>query len=123
MDLLLKANREKLLNTYNENLEAVLALQRLLLTDVLPSLTDELDLDAESEQWATEWLNDTCMYAPARVPPVASPTHPLHFLQGSLFQIMRVREPSLLSARSTGLSYLSAINSQDRLLWSRFERL
>ncbi|KAJ7646780.1 CRAL-TRIO domain-containing protein [Roridomyces roridus] len=60
MDLLLKANREKLLNTYAENLEAVLDLQRTLLADVLPSVTDELNLDADSEQWAAEWLNDTC---------------------------------------------------------------
>ncbi|KAJ7451843.1 CRAL-TRIO domain-containing protein [Mycena galericulata] len=59
MDLLLKANREKLLEAYTENLEAVLALQRTLIADILPSVTDELDLDTRSIQWATEWLNDT----------------------------------------------------------------
>ncbi|KAJ6629488.1 CRAL-TRIO domain-containing protein [Mycena sp. CBHHK59/15] len=60
MDLLLKANREKLLQQYTENLEAVLALQGTLIEDILPSVTDELELDAESMLWAKEWLNDTC---------------------------------------------------------------
>ncbi|KAJ7782344.1 CRAL-TRIO domain-containing protein [Mycena maculata] len=60
MDLILKANREKLRKQYTENLEAVLALQGTLIADILPSVTDELGLDTESIQWAKEWLNDTC---------------------------------------------------------------
>ncbi|KAJ7121329.1 CRAL-TRIO domain-containing protein [Mycena crocata] len=60
MDLLLKANCEKLLAQYAENQEAVLALQSTLLQDILPSVTDELELDADSIEWATEWLKDTC---------------------------------------------------------------
>ncbi|KAJ7282756.1 CRAL-TRIO domain-containing protein [Mycena rebaudengoi] len=60
MDLLLQANYEKLLQQYTENLEAVLALQGTLIEDILPSVTDELELDAGSIQWAKEWLNDTC---------------------------------------------------------------
>ncbi|KAF7357821.1 hypothetical protein MVEN_00828100 [Mycena venus] len=57
------ANHEKfeLLNSqYTENLEAVLALQGTLRDDILPSVTDELELDAKSIQWAKEWLSDTC---------------------------------------------------------------
>ncbi|KAJ6498809.1 CRAL-TRIO domain-containing protein [Mycena sanguinolenta] len=63
MDLLANANREKfeLLSTqYAENLEVVLALQGILIDDLLPSVTDEFELDAESTQWAKEWLDDTC---------------------------------------------------------------
>ncbi|KAJ6594437.1 CRAL-TRIO domain-containing protein [Mycena capillaripes] len=63
MDLLLDANGEKfklLDSQYAENLEAVLALQGTLIQDILPSVTDELELDAESIQWAKEWLSDTC---------------------------------------------------------------
>ncbi|KAJ7162076.1 CRAL-TRIO domain-containing protein [Mycena filopes] len=79
MDLLLDANREKsklLAAQYTENLEAVLALQRTLIEDILPGLTDELELDAESIQWAKEWLSDTC----------------------TLFRVLRVRYPGLLFA-------------------------
>ncbi|KAJ7879614.1 hypothetical protein B0H14DRAFT_2709458 [Mycena olivaceomarginata] len=64
MDLLANANREKfeLLGAqYTENLEAVLALQGTLIDDILPSVTDELELDAESIEWAKEWLSDTCL--------------------------------------------------------------
>ncbi|KAJ7141272.1 CRAL-TRIO domain-containing protein [Mycena epipterygia] len=60
MDLLLKANRDRLLTQYTDNLEAVLALQGTLIQDILPSVTDELEFDAESIEWATEWLQDTC---------------------------------------------------------------
>ncbi|KAJ7354666.1 CRAL-TRIO domain-containing protein [Mycena albidolilacea] len=63
MDLLANANREKfeLLGAqYTENLEAVLALQGTLIDDILPSVTDELELDADSIEWAKEWLSDTC---------------------------------------------------------------
>ncbi|KAJ7020002.1 CRAL-TRIO domain-containing protein [Mycena alexandri] len=63
MDLLLDANREKfklLGSQYTEHLEAVLALQGTLIEDILPSVTDELELDVESQRWAKEWLSDTC---------------------------------------------------------------
>ncbi|KAJ7212931.1 CRAL-TRIO domain-containing protein [Mycena pura] len=63
MDLLLQTNREKfkqLSLQYTENLEAVLALQGTLIEDILPSVTDELELDDESIWWAKEWLSDTC---------------------------------------------------------------
>ncbi|KAJ7091965.1 CRAL-TRIO domain-containing protein [Mycena belliarum] len=59
MDLLLKANFEKLLEQYTENLDAVRNLQGTLIEDILPSVTDELELDAESVRWAAEWLDDT----------------------------------------------------------------
>ncbi|KAJ7680820.1 CRAL-TRIO domain-containing protein [Mycena polygramma] len=63
MDLLLDANREKLRllgSQYTENLEAVLALQGTLIQDILPSVTDDLGLEAEAIDWAKEWLSDTC---------------------------------------------------------------
>ncbi|KAJ7661636.1 CRAL-TRIO domain-containing protein [Mycena rosella] len=60
MDLLLKANFHRLESQYTENLDAVQALQGTLIQDILPSVTDELELDAESIRWATEWLSDTC---------------------------------------------------------------
>ena len=63
MDLLLQTNREKfkqLSLQYTENLEAVLVLQGTLIEDILPSVTDELELDDESIWWAKEWLSDTC---------------------------------------------------------------
>ncbi|KAF7376571.1 CRAL/TRIO domain-containing protein [Mycena sanguinolenta] len=63
MDLIANANREKfklLSSQYAENLEAVLALQGTVIDDLLPSVTDEFELDTESTQWAKEWLNDMC---------------------------------------------------------------
>ncbi|KAK7000732.1 CRAL/TRIO domain-containing protein [Favolaschia claudopus] len=63
MDVIANANREKynLINSqYSENLEAVRELQGTLLDDILPSVTDELELDEEAIQWAEEWLADTC---------------------------------------------------------------
>lgn len=92
MDLLLKANRDRLLTQYTDNLEAVLALQGTLIHDILPSVTDELEFtdDAESTEWATEWLQDTCRCAfPLRFFPLT-----FHY-EGSLFQILRVRDPQL----------------------------
>ncbi|KAK7005963.1 hypothetical protein R3P38DRAFT_3326409 [Favolaschia claudopus] len=63
MDVIANANREKynLINSqYSQNLEAVRELQGTLLDDILPSVTDELELDEEAIQWAEEWLADTC---------------------------------------------------------------
>ncbi|KAJ7467174.1 CRAL-TRIO domain-containing protein [Mycena latifolia] len=60
MDLLLKANFQQLLAQYTENLDAVRDLQGTLIQDILPSVTDELELDDPQIQWATEWLEDTC---------------------------------------------------------------
>jgi hypothetical protein len=97
MDLLLNANREKfqlLSSQYTENLEAVVDLQGTLIENYLPSVADELELDVESIQWAKEWLNDTCERVFSfSILPLTS-----HFLEGSLFRILRVRYPGLLSA-------------------------
>ncbi|KAJ7267638.1 hypothetical protein B0H12DRAFT_1200783 [Mycena haematopus] len=72
MDLLVNANREKfkLLNSqFAENLEVVLALQGTLIDDILPSVTDEFELDPESTQWAKEWLSDTFRCLPINLFP------------------------------------------------------
>ncbi|KAG6827344.1 hypothetical protein H0H92_012165 [Tricholoma furcatifolium] len=56
---LLQANCEKLLAQYNANLEAVVALQAILIRDILPSVADELELSPEATEWAKAWLEDT----------------------------------------------------------------
>lgn len=56
----LHANYEKLLSQYNSNVGAVLSLQATLICDILPSVTDELELGPEATEWAKEWLEDTC---------------------------------------------------------------
>ncbi|PFH49760.1 hypothetical protein AMATHDRAFT_76020 [Amanita thiersii Skay4041] len=55
----LQANRQRLLEQYNTNLETVLALQATLLRDILPSVRDELDLSPDATEWARDWLCDT----------------------------------------------------------------
>lgn len=57
---LLQANCERLLEQYVSNIDAVLALQVTLIHDILPSVTDELELSPEATEWAREWLSDTC---------------------------------------------------------------
>ncbi|GLB37804.1 hypothetical protein LshimejAT787_0408550 [Lyophyllum shimeji] len=56
---LLRANCEKLLEQYNSSIQAVVALQATLIRDILPSVTDELELSPEATEWAKEWLEDT----------------------------------------------------------------
>lgn len=56
---LLQANCERLLTQYHSNIQAVLALQTTLIRDILPSVTDELELSPEAMEWAKEWLEDT----------------------------------------------------------------
>lgn len=58
----LRANRDKLLETYRTNLEETRNLQATLIRDVLPSVTGELNLSPDATEWAREWLSDTCTY-------------------------------------------------------------
>lgn len=55
----LRANRDKLLETYRTNLEEILNLQATLIRDILPSVTGELNLSPDATEWAREWLSDT----------------------------------------------------------------
>ncbi|ESK90852.1 phosphatidylinositol transfer protein csr1 [Moniliophthora roreri MCA 2997] len=56
---LLQVNCDRLLNQYEANLEGALDLQSILIDGVLPSVTDELELDEEQTDWTKEWLEDT----------------------------------------------------------------
>lgn len=58
----LRANRDKLLETYRTNLEETRNLQATLIRDILPSVTGELNLSPDATEWAREWLSDTCTY-------------------------------------------------------------
>lgn len=55
----LQTNRDALLEQYFANLEDVYNLQDTLIQSVLPSVTDELGLGLEAQEWAKEWLSDT----------------------------------------------------------------
>lgn len=55
----LRANCDKLLEAYHSNLEDVQKLQDTLIRDILPSVTDELNLTPDATEWAEEWLSDT----------------------------------------------------------------
>ncbi|PPQ84585.1 hypothetical protein CVT25_015788 [Psilocybe cyanescens] len=55
----LERNRDALLEQYHSNLEDIYNLQDTLIRDILPSVTDELELSPESQEWAKEWLSDT----------------------------------------------------------------
>ncbi|KDR75091.1 hypothetical protein GALMADRAFT_122666 [Galerina marginata CBS 339.88] len=55
----LQKNRDALLEQYHSNLEDVYSLQDTLIRDILPSVTDELELGPEAQEWAREWLSDT----------------------------------------------------------------
>ncbi|KAF8160690.1 CRAL-TRIO domain-containing protein [Crassisporium funariophilum] len=55
----LRTNRDTLLQQYHSNLEDVLSLQDTLIQDILPSVTDELELSPEAVEWSKEWLCDT----------------------------------------------------------------
>ncbi|KNZ82196.1 hypothetical protein J132_06268 [Termitomyces sp. J132] len=55
---LLQANCERLLAQYNSNIQAIAALQTILIRDILPSVADELELSPEATEWAKEWLED-----------------------------------------------------------------
>lgn len=57
----LRANCDKLLEAYHTNLEDVRKLQDTLIRDILPSVTDELNLSPEATAWAEAWLSDTGM--------------------------------------------------------------
>jgi len=56
----LQTNRDALLEQYHSNLEDIYTLQDTLIRDILPSVTDELGLSPEVQEWAKEWLSDTC---------------------------------------------------------------
>lgn len=56
----LQRNRDTLLEQYHANLEDVYSLQDTLIQDILPSVTDELELGPDAQEWAKEWLSDTC---------------------------------------------------------------
>ncbi|RDB25475.1 Protein real-time [Hypsizygus marmoreus] len=55
---LLEANCERLVSQYNAHIQGVLTLQTTLIRDILPSVTDELELSPEATDWAKEWLDD-----------------------------------------------------------------
>ncbi|KAF9564738.1 CRAL/TRIO domain-containing protein [Agrocybe pediades] len=55
----LQTNRDALLEQYHSNLEDIYTLQDTLIRDILPSVTDELALTPEVQEWAKEWLSDT----------------------------------------------------------------
>ena len=56
----LQSNRDSLLEEYFSNLDNIYDLQDTLIQSVLPSVTDELQLGLEAQEWAKEWLSDTC---------------------------------------------------------------
>lgn len=56
----LQTNRDALLEQYHSNLDDIYDLQETLIRDILPSVTDELELGPESQEWVKEWLSDTC---------------------------------------------------------------
>lgn len=56
----LQANSDQLFELYHSNLEDILNLQDTLIYDVLPSVSDELELSPEATEWAKDWLHDTC---------------------------------------------------------------
>jgi retinaldehyde-binding protein 1 len=57
----LQTNRDALLEQYRSNLDDVCNLQDTLIREILPSITDELQLGPEIQDWAKEWLSDTRM--------------------------------------------------------------
>ncbi|KAJ3982772.1 CRAL-TRIO domain-containing protein [Lentinula detonsa] len=57
--LLLQANCDTLLKQYEANMKVVQELQSTLIEDVLPSIENELALDADQIFWAKQWLQDT----------------------------------------------------------------
>jgi hypothetical protein len=58
----LQKNQDALLEQYHANLEDTYSLQDTLIQDILPTVADELELSPESQEWAKEWLSDTCTY-------------------------------------------------------------
>lgn len=57
----LETNRDALLEQYRSNLDDVYNLQDTLIQEILPSVSDELQLAPEIQDWAKEWLFDTRM--------------------------------------------------------------
>jgi hypothetical protein len=57
----LESNRDALLEQYRSNLDDVYNLQDTLIQEILPSVSDELQLAPEIQDWAKEWLSDTRM--------------------------------------------------------------
>ncbi|KAJ3507302.1 hypothetical protein NLJ89_g6380 [Agrocybe chaxingu] len=55
----LQINRDALLDQYRANLDDVYDLQDTLITTILPSVTDELELEPDAQEWVKEWLSDT----------------------------------------------------------------
>ena len=59
METQLRKNKDILLQVYRSNLQGVLDLQDTFIQDILPSVTDELELCPEAVVWVTDWLCDT----------------------------------------------------------------
>ena len=57
----LQENCNRLLESYQANIRDVQKLQETLLNDILPSVTDELQLSPDATEWSREWLMDTGM--------------------------------------------------------------
>lgn len=55
----LETNRDALLEQYRSNLDDIYNLQDTLIQEILPSVSDELQLAPEIQDWAKEWLSDT----------------------------------------------------------------
>lgn len=58
----LETNKNALLDQYKENIDSVHELQHTLIQDILPSLSDELGLSQELQDFAKDWLADTGMW-------------------------------------------------------------
>src|SRR5258708_32593900 len=80
----LRTNRDALLEQYFANLDDVYNLQDTLIQSVLPSVTDELGLGSEAQEWAKEWLSDT------RNVKIFSDGYVLTSIQATMFRISRV---------------------------------
>jgi hypothetical protein len=60
METQLRKNKDILLQEYRSNLQDVLDLQDTFIQDILPAITDELELCPEAVIWVSDWLGDTC---------------------------------------------------------------
>ena len=115
----LRKNKDNLIQEYRSNLQDVLELQDTFIQDVLPSLTDELELCPEAVTWVTDWLCDTCTCLFL----FSSSLSLLIVYLASIFRISRV---SLIfyfwPAVSWTRSY-SEITSRNPLYWKQSGRL
>jgi hypothetical protein len=54
----IRAHNTTLTNLYSRHRETVLHIQRILRTQILPNVLDELALGNSAHDWAQEWLQD-----------------------------------------------------------------